>query len=95
MRVRKTLIFPLDEQSLDTHSRHLLLYRAANWLDGAMRSIQTTRGSEATSDATRFLQIPMPAVRFRRSLMKSRHFMTTRGRLPGCTHLRRPGPHHW
>ena len=93
MRVRKTLTFPFEEQSLDTSSRHLLLYRAANWLDIAMRSIQTTRGSQAISDGSRYLQIP--PVRFRRSLMKSRHFMTTRERLPGCTHLRRPGPHHW
>lgn len=95
MRVRKTLIFPLEQQSAESLSRHSLLYRATNWLDSAMRSIQATKAGDATADGARLIPIPKTTVRFRRSLLKSRHFMTTRERLPVRTHLQRPGPYHW
>jgi|GEM_PF-4014000 len=98
MRVRKTLIFPLEQQSPKSFSGHSLLlpYRATNWLDSAMRYLQATKASEAEPDDTRLIPIPLvPPVRFRRSLMKSRRFMAARERLPMCTHRQRPGPHHW
>lgn len=100
MKVRKTLIFPLEHQSHDDLTRQALLYRAANWLESTMRALQEQRendnGQEDQTGSLQALSEPSPGhFPFRRYLMKTRFFMATRGRLPLCSSLKRPGPHHW
>ena len=99
MKVRKTLIYSLDNQDPDTLSRHSLLYRAANWLENTMRTFQAEKDSDTqlfTSDLSDFsLEQDIEDFPFRRYLIKARPFMIKRGRLPICTNLRRVGPYHW
>ncbi|WP_066015333.1 hypothetical protein [Endozoicomonas atrinae] len=104
MKVRKTLIFPLEHQNSDDLNRHSLLYRAANWLETTMRALQEHREAERKSEDEKRVQLLLPEkpalsfsrhFPFRRCLMRTRFFMPTRGRLRVCTNLKRPGPYHW
>ena len=98
MKVRKTLIFPLESETTENLTRNSLLYRAANWLETAMRALQEHKEAEKKteySSLSKHLITPPRHFPFRRHLMKSRYFMPVRGRLPVCTNLRRMGPHHW
>ncbi|MGI2028371.1 hypothetical protein [Endozoicomonas acroporae] len=98
MKVRKTLIFPLEHQHSDNLTRHSLLYRAANWLETTMRALQEQREEKQLTEQPEQQKPAFPPSRqypFRRCLIRTRFFMPTRGRLPVCTHLQRPGPHHW
>ncbi|MFK0572455.1 hypothetical protein [Endozoicomonas sp.] len=102
MKVRKTLIFPLENQTPENLTRNSLLYRAANWLETAMRALQEHKEAEKRMENSSLapapdnqLITPPRHFAFRRHLMKSRCFMPVRGRLPVCTNLRRIGPHHW
>ncbi|MBO9481618.1 MULTISPECIES: hypothetical protein [Gammaproteobacteria] len=98
MKVRKTLIFPLEHQHCDNLTRHSLLYRAANWLETTMRALQEQREEKQLTEQSEQQKPAFPLSRqypFRRCLIRTRFFMPIRGRLPVCTHLQRPGPHHW
>lgn len=106
MKVRKTLIFPLERQNPENLTGHSLLYRAANWLESTMRALQEQRENEkqaklfaqqVTQQKPAQLSTRQPTRQhpFRRHLMKTRFFMPTRGRLPVRTNVKRPGPYQW
>ncbi|USE37451.1 hypothetical protein [Endozoicomonas sp. SCSIO W0465] len=102
MKVRKTLIFPLEHQNPENLTRHSLLYRAANWLESTMRALQEHRENEnqAGAPAQQITQqrAACPSsgqYPFRRHLVKTRFFLPTRGRLPVCTNLKRSDPYQW
>ncbi|WP_257263511.1 hypothetical protein [Endozoicomonas sp. ONNA2] len=97
MRVRKTLIFPLEHQHSENLPRNSLLYRAANWLETTMRALQEHREEKQHGQPLAQQKPVFPSSKqypFRRCLIRTRLFMPTRERLPVCT-LLRPGPHHW
>ncbi len=106
MKVKKTLIFPFEQQApYTTTSKQSLLRMAANWLETTMRALKDSKKQEEEEESkiTRHRVNAFNRSRMIRNCPQRHHHLMSRGFSPVCHRRRlnpsrsrfRAGHYHW
>ena len=100
MKVKKTLIFPFEQQTPYTSSNLSLLQMAAQWLETTMQALKESKKQSQFEPESP--QVPdciqerlLRNCCFRSWNDKKRDFNPVRSRLKLASSSFRAGPHHW
>lgn len=99
MKVKRTLVFPFEQQTPYTSSKLSLLQMAAQWLETTMQALKESkqqRHESAESNIPDCLQERLLRnCLYRPSHQKKRQFQPVRSRLKASPSLFRAGRYHW